>query len=95
MSRERLKLLFKQHCEPLNGAIALKVTHTWSATHLKPPVDIPDSPVLSATCLSVSPPQSPNTGWVTRPSPSSSPTSCPSSPSVPPLRAGRGARLDR
>lgn len=51
MSRERLKLLFKQHCEPLNGAIALKVTHT----HLphNSPVDTPDSPVLSATCLSV------------------------------------------
>lgn len=28
VSRERLKLLFKQHCEPQNGTIALKVT-TW------------------------------------------------------------------
>lgn len=89
MSKERLKLLFKQHCEPLNGAIALKVTHT----HLphNSPVDTPDSPVLSATCLSVSPPQSPSTGWVNRTSPSSSPTTRPSSPSVLPLRAGRGA----
>lgn len=26
MSRERLKLLFKQHCEPHNGTIVLKVT---------------------------------------------------------------------
>lgn len=25
VSRERLKLLFKQHCEPVNGTIAVKV----------------------------------------------------------------------
>lgn len=34
MSRERLKLLFKQHCEPVNGTIAVKV----SAAPPQPPL---------------------------------------------------------
>ncbi|KAK7879455.1 hypothetical protein WMY93_033843 [Mugilogobius chulae] len=63
LSREKLKLLFKQHCEPQNGAIGLKVcvSSTTTLIQLPPkpctntqtPIDSPIETVRLSTRLSL------------------------------------------